>query len=213
LVDQDVRWSDSGTLRTFQIRVRSGASRSSRSAGAVLEPVDPATDERTLCGPGIGPGSGRGGRTRQRPKAAGRELTPASSIVVTNVAEQVRMHPRDPDSCRVGQLLQPAGGRVPIQPRAVCVAQGRPAIAAVDGAVDGSTNGPTALPPPSVTWCCGIDPPTRSSWTARNLTEPGPSQASRTSHPTTGQGAVRRPGAAFHLPAVAPAVALLTPAG
>jgi murein DD-endopeptidase MepM/ murein hydrolase activator NlpD len=54
------------------------------------------------------------------------------------VAEHVRMHPRDLDSRGVGQLLHPAGGRVPVHPGAVWVAQDRPALAAVDGSVDRS---------------------------------------------------------------------------
>jgi hypothetical protein len=46
------------------------------------------------------------------------------------------MHPRDPDARRVGQVLQPAGRRVPVHPHAVGVALDRSVVSAVTGTVD-----------------------------------------------------------------------------
>nr|WP_231929695.1 hypothetical protein [Micromonospora inositola] len=48
------------------------------------------------------------------------------------------MHPRHPEPCGLGQVLEPAGRGVPVHPHAEGVAQDRPAGAVVDGPVDGS---------------------------------------------------------------------------
>jgi hypothetical protein len=54
------------------------------------------------------------------------------------VAQHVRVHPGHPDPGDSGEVFESAGGRVPVHPRAVDVAQDRTALAAVDGSVDGS---------------------------------------------------------------------------
>jgi hypothetical protein len=51
------------------------------------------------------------------------------------------MHPRHPDPCSVGQLFQPAGGRVPVHPYAVGITQDQSRVAAVDGSVDRPSDG------------------------------------------------------------------------
>ena len=48
----------------------------------------------------------------------------------------MRMYPRDPDPRRVGQLLQPAGHRLPVHPQTVGAAQDGTMVSAVDGPVD-----------------------------------------------------------------------------
>jgi hypothetical protein len=51
-----------------------------------------------------------------------RRLTPASSMVVTNVAEHVWMHPGHPDLSRLRRVFEPACRRVPVHPRRGCCA-------------------------------------------------------------------------------------------
>src|SRR5690349_11543269 len=48
-----------------------------------------------------------------------------------------RVHPRHPHAGGGGQVLEATGGGVPVHPGAEDVAQDRPMVAAVDGAVDG----------------------------------------------------------------------------
>jgi hypothetical protein len=52
------------------------------------------------------------------------------------VAKHVRVHPCDPYAHLVGQGLQPPGSGMPVHPNTVCVAQDRPVVAAMHGAVD-----------------------------------------------------------------------------
>jgi hypothetical protein len=51
-----------------------------------------------------------------------RKLTPASSMVVTNVCLNMWVHPRHPDRGAGGQVLEPAGGGVAVHPGAEGVA-------------------------------------------------------------------------------------------
>jgi hypothetical protein len=61
-----------------------------------------------------------------------------SKLVETNVAQHVRVHPGHPDSGRCGEVPEPAGCGVAVHPRPVNVAQDRPAVAVLDGPVEGS---------------------------------------------------------------------------
>jgi hypothetical protein len=54
------------------------------------------------------------------------------------VAQHVRVHPRHPDPGRGGEVLEPAGRRVPVHPRSVGVAQDRTTLTALDGSVEGA---------------------------------------------------------------------------
>ena len=56
------------------------------------------------------------------------------------VPEHVRVHPRHPNLGGGGQMLEPAGGRVPVRAAAEHVAQDRTVVAVADGPVDGSAD-------------------------------------------------------------------------
>jgi hypothetical protein len=62
---------------------------------------------------------------------------PASSMVVTNVAEHVGMRPDDLDTGGLGMPIQAEGGGVPVYTGAAAVEQDRPARAVPDRPVDG----------------------------------------------------------------------------
>jgi len=52
-----------------------------------------------------------------------------------------RVHSRHPDPGGGGQVLEPAGGRVPVHPSVVGVAEDRTAVTAVDRSVEGPGHG------------------------------------------------------------------------
>jgi hypothetical protein len=70
-----------------------------------------------------------------------RRSTPASSMVVTPVAQHVGMHARESDSGTGGEAEQPSGGGVAVHSGASGVEQDRPDQSAVHGPVDGSPYG------------------------------------------------------------------------
>ena len=53
------------------------------------------------------------------------------------VPEHIWMKPVDPDSRCLGEPLEPPGGGMPVNPRAVAVEQDRPGVTVIRGAVDG----------------------------------------------------------------------------
>jgi hypothetical protein len=62
-------------------------------------------------------------------------------MVVTNVAEHVRVCSGGLDAGGFGEPAQAAGGGVPVHPGAAAVEQDRPVRAVADGAVDGPADG------------------------------------------------------------------------
>jgi len=61
-----------------------------------------------------------------------RKSTPASKLVVTQVAQHVRVRPGDRHPGGFGGAPQAAGGSVAVHPRAATVEQDRPANAIAD---------------------------------------------------------------------------------
>ena len=57
------------------------------------------------------------------------------------VAEHVRVCPGDLDAGGFGEMVQAAGGRVPVHPGAAAIEQGRPAHPAAGCPVDGPADG------------------------------------------------------------------------
>ncbi len=70
------------------------------------------------------------------------------------------MYPGDLDACGLGEVMQAAGGRVPVHPGAAGVQQDRPAVPETDRPVDGpggSGTSTTLVPLPhtrSTRWPC-----------------------------------------------------------
>jgi hypothetical protein len=95
---------------------------------------------------------------RARVRVAGRNLHVAQADPGVErrgderVSQHVRVHPRHPDPGGGGEMLEAAGGGVPVHWRAEGVAQDRPAGTVVDGTVDrpgdrGWQGARTTLPP------------------------------------------------------------------
>jgi hypothetical protein len=61
-------------------------------------------------------------------------------VVTDNVPQQVRMHPRHPDPCGGGQVLEPSGSGVSVHADAECVVQDRAVVTVADRSVDGSAD-------------------------------------------------------------------------